>query len=165
MASSGKKDFKALEKRLLRFGFVYDHTNSSSAFVYTHPSHPNLAVSPGITEGAARNLLVKVERHFGARTKAPKRNAAAIKERQAAARQQQAVELARLDCERDAINLRKSALLNGAAAHLSGNEIRAIENRVREIENERRAIEALMHAPVSQGNQGIRSAKHEGGQR
>lgn len=160
---SGKKEFKALEKRLTRLGFEYDHQNASSQFVYVHDAHPDLAVSPGISEGAGRILLRKVEKSLGCLEAKPKRNAQAVKERQATERERQQAELTRLDAERAEILRRRDDLLGGAGAHLSNAEIRAIEDRVRAIEAERRAIERLMNAPTTASDRGRRSARHEAG--
>lgn len=162
---SGKKDFKVLEKRLTRLGFRFDHHNASSQFVYVHDSHPDLAVSPGISDGAAKILLRKVEKALNCRTEAPKRNAQAVKDRQAADRERQRANLVRLDKERAEILRRRDELLSGAGAHLSGVEIRAIEDRVREIETQRREIERLMGAPTSAADRGRREARHESGAR
>lgn len=160
-----KKDFKALEKRLLRLGFEYDRTNAASQFVYTHDTHPDVAVSPGINDQAARVLLGKIEKALGKQAKAAKRNAQAVKERQAREREKQAAELARLDAERAEIIRRRDSLLSGAGAHLSNAEIRALEARVGEIEKERRAVERLMNAPIGGSQRGERRARHESGQR
>lgn len=157
---AGKKDFKALEKRLARLGFTYSHTNASSCFVYIHDAYPDLAVSPGINDHAARVLLRKVEKALGELRKAPKRNAAAIKERQAAERERHAIELARLQAERDEILAQRDALLGGAGAHLNAEQVRRIEQRVREIEKSRREIERLMAAPVTGAHDPNRDARH-----
>lgn len=162
---SGKKDFKALEKRLTRLGFRFDHHNASSQFVYVHDSHPDLAVSPGINDGAAKILLRKVEKALNCRADGPKRNARAVKERQAAEREKQRADLARLADERAAILRRRDELLSGAGAHLSNAEVREIEDRVREIEAQRREIERLMGAPTSAADRGRREARHESGAR
>lgn len=162
---SGKKDFKALEKRLLRLGFEFDHQNASHQYVYTHGHHADLCVSPGINEAAARILLRKVEKTLHCATAAPKRNAHALKGRQAAERVRHQAELDRLDDEREAILRQRDSYLSGAGEHLTNAEVRAIEDRVREIESERREIERLMGAPSTGTDRGTRSARHESGRR
>lgn len=161
---AGKKDFKALEKRLARLGFRYDHQNASSQFVYTHDRHPDLAVSPGINDGAAKILLRKVEKALDCQALTPKRNAQAIKDRQARSRESLRADDARLEAERAAILRQKDAVFSGAGSYLSADEVLALEARIREIDRERREIERLMGAPVS-GTHLERSARHEGGRR
>lgn len=162
---AGKKDFKALEKRLVRLGFTYDHQNASSQFVYVHERHPDLAVSPGVNDAAAKHLLRKVEKALNCLGPAAKRNAQAIKDRRATDRERQQEELARLDDERAAILRRRDGLLDGAGAHLSNAEIRALELRVEEIDRERREVQRLMNAPTSNRELGRQRARHEGGRR
>lgn len=160
---AGKKSFVALEKRLVRLGFTYSHNSSRSSHrVYVHDAHPDVVVSMGIDEKAARVLLRKIEKALGELRKTPKRNVAAIKERQAADRERRAIELARLEAERDEILAQRDALLSGAGARLSSEEIRRLERRVHEIEQERRALEGLMVAPVTGLHDPNRSARHLG---
>ena len=159
---AGKKDFKAVEKRLERLGFTYDHTNSSSQFVYTHPDHPDVPVAPGISDSAGRLLMRRVENALGQRARVAKRNPGAVKERQAVAREQLRLEAERLESERAEIILRRDALFAGAGAHLSNREIRQLELRVREIEVRTQEIQRLMCAPVTGANLD-RRATHQGG--
>jgi len=159
---AGKKAFKSLEKRLTALGFEYDHTNSSSQFVYAHPSHPDLAINPGLDDNSARQVLRKVERALGCASKQPKRNAVAVKERKAVEREQLRQEAERLEQARLQMIAERDLLLDGSGSHLTNAEIRDLERRVREIEKQQREIQALM---TERPNSGRDRAKHRSGER
>ncbi len=159
---AGGKAFRDIEKRLTSLGFVYDHTNSKSQYVYTHPRHADLAVNPGISEAPARDLLRRVERSLGCEQRRPKRSATAAKKRQAGEREQLRQEADRLEQARQRILRERDALLDGAASHLTNAEIRDLECRVREIEQQQREIEALM---TERPRKGRERAKHRSGDR
>lgn len=157
-----RKEFRALEKRLVALGFEYDHTNASSQYVYVHDTHPDLAVNPTLSDNAARQVLRKVERTLGCAKKAPKRDAARVKERQAVEREQLHDQAARLAAVREQMIAERNALLDGNGSHLTNGELRDLERRVREIEREQAEIQALM---VERPAHGTDRVKHRSGDR
>lgn len=157
-----RKSFRDLEKRLTALGFVYDHTNSSSMYVYVHDNHPDLAVNPTLPDHTARQILRKVERTLGCAKKAPKRHAVAVKARQSVERDQLRAEAERLAAAREKLRAERDALLDGNGTHLTNAEIRDLEHRVREIEAREHEIQALMTERPATGRE---RAKHRSGER
>lgn len=131
-----------------------------------HPTMPDLVVSPGCSENAARQILRGVKRGLGCADEVAKRNPAQIKERQAADREKAAAEVARLHLERDDLIASRSRLLAGRANGLTRQQVRAIEKRIEETERERRHWESLMTSvPASADHRGSGLARHRSGDR
>lgn len=163
---AGTKHFKVLQKRLAQLG--YRRTGSSaggSMWTFGHESGHEITVNPSVDENASRQIIRTLDRQHQQAKKAPKRNAAAIKERQAQDRIRLQEESVRLEAERLRISRQRDDYLGGAGAHLTASEIAQIEQRVREIEVRTREIQRLMGAPTVGVHQGTRPARHESGQR
>lgn len=159
-----KRYAKELIKELEALGYEFSRTNAKMMHVYVRPGVPDLIVSPGCSENAARQILRQVKRSLGCADEVAKRNPEQIKARQAAERESAAAAVDRLNRERDDLIASRSRLLAGRANGLTRQQVRAIEKRIEETERERRHWESLMTStPASADHRGSGQARHRSG--
>ena len=165
MASQGGKHFKAVQKQLAKFGYEFDHRNSASLWVYTHPEHDDIAVNSSIGDNAASQLLHRLQKLHGTFKAEHKRNPAAVKERQAHEREALRAKDAQLAAERAEILAQRDKHLSGLGGKLSPADLSELIRRLEEIDRERHAIEKLMAAPVGGSHLGTGRVRHQAGSR
>ena len=162
---AGGKHFKAVEKQLTKFGYVFDHQNSKALWVYVHPERDDVVVNPSISDGLARVLLRRLQKLHGTFKATPKHNPAAIKERQAKEREVLKARSASLTAERAQILAERDLSMSGLGAVLSPLALRALIHRLEQIDRERHEIEKLMNAPVGGSHLGTGRVTHQAGSR
>jgi len=160
---AGAKYFKDVEKQLSTLGYTISHQNAKSMWVYSHCDREDVAVSPSLSENAARHLIQQLQKTHGTYEAKPKRNATAVKDRQAV---QRGLDAARLAAERSAIEAQHAEYLAriGAAPLTQANraDLARIEHRLAEI----RELERLMTSiPASADHRGSGQARHRAGVR
>jgi len=163
---AGTKHFKAVQKQLAKFGYVFDRSTASSHWIYVHPERDDVSVNPSLSDGMARVLLRQLQKTHGTFKATPKHNPAAIKERQAKKREVLKARSAALAAERAQILAERDLSMSGLGAILSPLALRALIHRLEQIDRERHAIEKLMRAPVGNSHLGTdRRVQHQAGSR